>query len=666
MPSRGIKATALGLALSAALSAAPLWAAESKAGDDFFRYANEAWLNATNVQSGQGRFGARDEIAQMTQTQLKRLIHQSVSAQPGSPERKVGDFYSAYLDTAAIERSGESALHAAFERIDALADKSMLARHLGAELRIDVDPLNFAIFESPNLFGLWVGRGVHGEDHYLAYLLEGGLTLPSREAYLDGGSVNELLRRRFLDFVARALARAGLADAPARAARVLALETLIARAHATAAESEDSHNTENLWRAKDFAVQAPGFDWQAFFAAAGLSEHKQYVVWQSRGIAGSAALLGSQPLEDWKDYLRIRFILHNIETLPANYREAERALRGGLASRPRAEVALAAVNSVMADAVGRSYTLKYFPAAEKAFLAKVAANITKAFERRVGHATWMADTTKAKALLKLRTFYFGVGYPDAWPDFSTLTIAADDAGGNVDRVASWRYRRELLRLKGGIDPHEWIAPAQVAAAYYIPQQNGYNFAAALLQPPKFEHADSPAALYGSIGAIFGHEISHFIDLLGADTDERGAQRHWWSDEDKRRFEELGAPLAAQFSAYRPFPDLAVDGQRTLSENIADLGGLEAALEAFHDTLGEKAVDRQYLARVDREFFLAFARAWRVSFSDAGLRNQTANSDHAPEMYRVDTVRNLDEWYWAFDIRPGDRLYLAPKDRVHVW
>jgi predicted metalloendopeptidase len=385
MPSRGIKATALGLALlSAALGAAPLGAAELKPGDDFFGYANQTWLNATELPQGQGRFGARNEISQATQAELERLVHLSMSAAPGSLERKVGDYYAAYLDDAAIERNGAAALHAAFERIEALADKSMLAKHLGLELRIDVDPLNFGIFESPNLLGLWVGRGVQGEDHYLAYLLEGGLSLGNRDAYLDPSAVSQALRQRYLTFATRTLAHAGLTDAPARAARALALETLIARGHATTAESEDPHNSESLWRRSDFVAKAPGFDWEIFFGAAGLTKEKQLVVWQSRGIVSAAALLGSQPLQDWKDYLRIRFILRNIDALPQDYREAERQLHGVTDSLPRTELALAAVNAAMSEAVGKSYTDRYFPANEKAALNDVTRNVVKAYERRVG------------------------------------------------------------------------------------------------------------------------------------------------------------------------------------------------------------------------------------------------------------------------------------------
>ena len=292
--------------------------------------------------------------------------------------------------------------------------------------------------------------------------------------------------------------------------------------------------------------------------------------------------------------------------------------------------------------------------------------MTDAFSRRIEAAPWMAPATKKIALAKMKTMYFGVGYPESWPDDSRLTIRANDALGNRQRVADWDYRNAMAKLDQPVNTHEWTIPPQRTGAVLTFLQNAYNFSAALLKPPKFDPAASDAANYGAIGAIFGHEISHMVDTLGADYDEHGATHDWWTNEDKARYAATTQALVSQFAGYRPFPDLPIDGKLTLSENIADLGGLAAAFDAYRRTLGSKADDQDFVRRQDREFFIGFARAWRAKLNDAALRTQTTSNDHAPENYRVATVRNLDAWYLAFDVRPGQRLYLEPKARVRVW
>jgi predicted metalloendopeptidase len=444
----------------------------------------------------------------------------------------------------------------------------------------------------------------------------------------------------------------------------MALETAIARSHATPEASANDHNADSVWTRADFARRAPGIDWSAFFAAAGLSAQETFVAWQPGAVIGAAALVASQPLEAWKDYLRVRVLDRYADVLPRAFAEPALALHGTAA--PREQRAREATQLALSDALGRMYVERHFPAEQKARVETIVANVVAALVRRVEGATWMAPGTKALALTKLKSLYIGIGYPDHWQDYSDLAVDAEDAFGNLRRVESWKYRQTLARLGRPVDRTEWWIPPQMAGAILLFQQNAYDFSAALLQPPKFDPAASDAASYGAIGAIIGHDASHFIDLLGAEYEADGRERRWWTPEDLSRFELLTEPLINQFSGYHPLPDLVVNGKLTRSENIADLAGLAAAFDAYRTTLGGRVTDRDYVRRQDREFFLGFAQSWRSKASEAGMRKQIATDIHAPDNYRIATVRNLDAWYDAFDVKPGQRLYLEPRARVRIW
>ncbi len=386
-------------------------------------------------------------------------------------------------------------------------------------------------------------------------------------------------------------------------------------------------------------------------------------------------MVGSYSLAVWRDYLRFHLIDRYAEVLPQRFAKLSSQMRhlvkgdaehDAPTRRSRERRALQATGNALPDAVGRLYVDRYFPSETRARVQKIAANVIDSFARRVEAAQWMAPTTRSEALSKLTTMYFGVGYPDTWPDLSRLKIDATDPIGNLQRATDWSYRNALANLEKPTDRREWVISPQTVGACSIPPQNAYNFAAALLQVPKFDPTASDAANYGSIGAIFGHEISHFVDRLGADYDAQGRMHHWWTEADATRFAALEQPLVSQFSNYHPFPDVAINGKLSLTENIADLGGLAAAFDAYRRTLGERVNDKDFVRQQDRQFFIAFARAWRIKIGDDALRAQATNSDHAPERYRVLTVRNIDAWYDAFAVTPGQRLYLAPSARVRIW
>lgn len=659
------------IALLASCSALALRAQTvPKPGDDFFAYANAAWLQGTEIPPGRARWGARDEIEALTRRRLAQLLDDARSAPPGSFARKAADFRAAWLNEAAIEARGLAALRPQLDSIDAIADKDALIRALGRGMRADVDPLNWGIYQSSSLLGLSVEPSIHGETTYVAFLLQGGLGLPDREQYLSAEPRFQAIRAAYREYIASLLSFGGFDRGDQRGDAVLALETAIARTQAPRERSAVDHNADNVWTRAEFARQAPGIDWSAFFSAAGLGREESLVAWQPTAITGVAALIASQPLDVWKDYLRFHVVADYAEVLPRGVAEDAAMLRAavlpGQSPRPlRADRALDVTRSAMSDAVGRMYAARYFPADQKARVWRIVSDVTAAFIKRVAAATWMSPATRDQALAKLRSLYVGIGYPERWQDYSDLVVDPEDAVGNLRRVADRNYRRALARLGQPVDRKEWwIAPHQVGAILVF-QQNAYDFAAALLQAPKFDAAASDAASYGAIGAIIGHDVSHFVDVLGAEYGMDGAMRRWWTAEDASRFQVLAEPLANQFSGYHPFPDAAIDGKLTLTENIADLAGLVSAFDAYRLTLGAKAKDRDYVRQQDRAFFIGFAQGWRTKMSDAALRAQLTN-DHAPEMYRIATVRNLDAWYDAFDVRPGQRLYLAPEARVRIW
>ena len=638
-------------------------------GEDFFAYANGEWLQNSDIPPGMERWTARTEIDTLTRGQIATLLDDAAAAPAGSLARKVADFRAAYLDTAAVEARGIGAIAPLLDSIERVRNKSDLARLLGSWMPADVDPLNWGVYQSSHLLGLSVEPGIHGEKTYVAFLLQGGLGLTDREHYLGAEPEMRALRTRYREYIGRQLAAAGFDGSARRARAVMALETAIARTHATPEASARDSNALNLWTRAEFARRAPGMDWTAFFAGARLTDQEAFVAWQPTAVAGVAAAIASQPLHAWKDYLRVRVIDRYADVLPRAFAEPALAMHGAVSGRlpsPRAERAREATESAMAGALARMYGERSFPAERKARVEGIVANVLAAFVQRVSAATWLSPGSKAVALAKLKTLYFGVGYPDRWQDYSDLAVDRADAVGNRRRVADREYRRALSLLGRPVDRRQWWISPQTVGAVLVFQQNAYNFPAALLQPPKFDPAASDAANYGAIGAIVGHEISHYVDVLGAEWDTDGRARRWWTAEDSARFRAAATPLVRQYAGYRPFPDMAVDGERTRTENVADLAGLVSAFDAYRRTLGSRISDRAYVRRLDREFFLGFARSWRSRMRDGALRTQVAGDSHAPERYRIATVRNLDAWYDAFDVVPGQRLYLEPAARVRIW
>jgi predicted metalloendopeptidase len=683
-----IAVVVLGLALGSAAAPEPRAAAAApsprgvdlsamdrsvRPGDDFFAYANGSWLKKTEIPPDRAAYGVGAAMTELAAQRTAALIKEAAARQApaGSEARKIADYYASFMDEAGIEAKGTRPLDTALEDVARIEDRAALARALGGSLRTDVDVLNATQLHTSNLFGLWVAQDLDDPARYSPFLLQGGLGMPDREYYLDPSPRMADIRTKYQRHIAAVLKLEGVADAEAKAARIFELEHHIAETHVSRADSEDVAKGNNHWTRQDFATRAPGLDWPAFFAAAGLEAQPVFVVWQPGAVTGISRLVGEEPLETWKDYLSFREIEHASPFLPKAFAEENfdfyrRVLTGTPRQRDRWKRAVDTTNAALGEAVGKLYARRFFPPSEKARAREMVRNLLTAFSRRIDRLDWMAPQTKARAKAKLAALRVGVGYPDRWRDYSGLTVVRGDALGNARRAEIFEYGRNLKKLGQPVDRGEWVMTPQTVNAVNLPAMNALNFPAAILQPPRFD-SKAPAALnYGATGATIGHEISHSFDDQGALFDESGKLANWWTKEDFAHFQSSAAALVEQYDRYRPFPDLAVHGKQTLSENIADVAGLAAAHDAYKLSLGGKPAPAAGGLSGDQQFFLAFAQSWRTKIREPALRQRILTDGHAPPEYRADTVRNLDAWYGAFDVKPGEALYLAPADRVRIW
>ena len=644
-----------------------------KPGDNFFDYANGKWLATAKIPADRSSTGTFLKIFELTEKHTADLIQNAGKSHPaaGSNARRIADYYAAFMDEAAIAKHGLAPLKPELAAIDAIASKSDLARVLGSRLRADVDPINATNFHTENLFGLFVTQGLEDPSHTIAYLLQGGLAMPSRDYYLSTDPHMAAFRTQYHAYVVALLKQAGIADAAAKADTVIALETKIAKAQESLIDSQDVHKANNLWSMADFAQKAPGLDWATYFKAAGLDGQKQINAWQPTATTGLAALVASEPLDAWKDLLVFHTLDSAAPLLPKAYADLHfdfygHTLQGTPQQQPRWKRAVGATNVDLGDAVGQLYVQKYFPASSKAEVQQLVKNLIAAFDARIDTLSWMTPATRAKAKQKLVTLKVGVGYPEHWRDYSMLKISADDPLGNHLRAVKHEYAHQLAKLGQPVDRGEWWMTPQLVNAVNLPLQNALNFPAAILQPPFFDPKADAAANYGAIGAIIGHEISHSFDNTGADFDAQGKMENWWTPADEAHFKSATAQLAKQFDQYEALPGLHVNGEQTLGEDIADVSGLTIAYLAYHKSLGGKPAPVIDGLSGDQRFFLAFGQAWRSKMRDAALRQRIATDVHAPAQFRALTVRNLDAWYPAFNVQPGQKLYLAPDQRVKIW
>lgn len=632
-------------------------------GDDFWAYANGTWDRTTAIPDDKSSYGGFAVLDDLSRQRTRGIIEDAANAGASgdADARRVGAFYTTFMDVDAIEARGIAAIKPALDRIAAIKAPADLARAFGDNARHGIN----------QPFGIGVQQDPKNPTQYMVGMSQAGLGLPDRDYYLVDTPEFKAIRAKYTLHIAAMFRLAGFADCDARARAVFDLETAIARPHWSQVENRDPVKTYNLRSPAALAAEAPGVDWPALLAAAGVERETRIDVAQPTAFAGMARLVADQPLAAWRDYLAYHWLASKASVLPKAF-DAEAfafygtVLSGQPAQEPRWKRGVNAVDEAMGEAVGRLYVARYFTPQAKAKIDALVHNLLASMGGRIDEAAWMSPATKAEAHRKLATFDPKLGYPSKWRDYSKLVVVAGDAVGNQDHGSQFAYDRNLAKLGGPLDRTEWGMTPMTINAYYNPPMNEIVFPAAIMQPPFFDPAADAAINYGAIGAVIGHEISHGFDDEGRQYDASGALRDWWTPADGTAFNARAGRLVKQYDAYEPLPGTHVQGALTLGENIADLSGIRIAYEAYHLSLGGKP-DRVIGGLTgDQRFFLGWAQVWRGKTRDAALLSQLTADPHSPERYRVATLRNFDPWYAAFDVKPGDKLYLAPADRVRIW
>ena len=641
-------------------------------GDDYFAYADGSWIKNTQIPPDRSSIGAGWIADQEREKNTRSLFNDILKSNPSSGTNAlIANYYHAYLSTDAIDHAGFAPAKADLDAIAKIADTHQLSAAIGATLRADTDPLNATNFTTENLFGIFVTQGLATAGEQIPYLMQGGIGLPERDYYLSADPKMSDIRNKYRTYVEGVLAAAAYPDPAGAAGRILDLETKIAKAHETREVSEDTGKGAQVWTRAQLEQKAPGIDWAALLGAAGLASAAKFDAYHFAAIPGLAALVGSEPLQNWKDWLAFHTLNQQADVLPKPIRDAhfafyETTLKGTPQQRPRDALALNAASNALRDAVGKAYVDKFFPASSKAEIQKMVDNLKAAFSRRVKAIGWMAPSTKEEALKKVQNIVVGIGYPDSWRDYSGLTISPDNAYANQKNALLWEYHHQIAKIGKPMDRHEWWMPPQLVNAVNLPVQNALNFPAAILVKPFFDPNADAAFNYGAIGATIGHEISHSFDTGGALFDASGTLRNWWTPSDFKRFQQYADMLAKQFDAYQALPGLNVNGKLTINEDIADVAGLGAAYEAYKASLNGKPAPVIGGYTGDQRFFLAYAQSWASKMRPEYLRQIVLTNGHAPAQFRARTVRNLDAWYPAFNVKPGQKLYLTPEQRVKIW
>jgi putative endopeptidase len=635
-----------------------------KPGDDFFAFVNGTWAKNTQIPADRSSYGAFATLRDLSEARTRQLVE---SYKVGNPTRdgdqaKVAALYRGFLDEAAIEALDAKPLQPKLAAIRAAGSKDQMARIMGQSLG--------------SFGGSFFGSGVNDDsknpDYYVLYMGQSGLGLSDRELYLQDKFAPQ--KARYQQYVAQMLGMAGWADAEAAAARVVALETEIARAHWTRAESRNRDKTYNPYAPAQLAAMAPGFPWATFMAAAGIGKAEKVVVSQNTAFPKLAQIFAGADLDTLKAWQAFHTTDEAAPLLSkrfsdANFEFRQKFLQGQPEQRERWKRAVAVAEGAMGEAIGRDYVKLYYPAESKVKMDKLVADLRVAMRNRINGLQWMSPATKVQALAKLESFGLKIGHPDKWRDYSALQVRNGDLFGNVERAAKfeWDYRRN--RLGQRVDEAEWGMTPQTVNAYYSPVKNEIVFPAAILQPPFFDPNADAAVNYGAIGGVIGHEISHGFDDQGRKSDGKGILRDWWTAEDAAKFEAQASRLGAQYEAY-PFPtlpDMRINGRVAMGENIGDLGGILLGLEAYRTSLGGKPAPVIDGFTGEQRLFMGWAQVWRTLWRDDALRQQIINGPHSPGQIRAFApLRNVDAWYEAFNVKPGDKLYVPPEERVRIW
>ena len=626
-------------------------------GDDFFDYASGTWYKNTAIPADKAAYGMFNVLDDLSRERTRTILEEAAK-RPGD---KIADFYTSYMDQAAVEAKGLTPIKPWLDRIAAAKTKGELVATMAYLQRQGV----------PGLVGVGVGADDKAPDSYVVGINQGGIGLPDRDYYLKDDPKLAAVRTAYQAYLAQMLGLAGEANGAARAAALFGMEKDIATAHWTRIESRDADKTYNQWTAADFSAKAPGFPWADYLQQLGMQGRPFYLVSQPSAVTGEAAIFARAPLPVLQDFLRLRVIRAYAAYLPKQVDDANFAFYGTVLSGvPQQQVrwkrAVGTVSGGMGEAIGQQYVERYFPPESKAAMDQLVKNIIAAMGTRIDKLEWMAPETKVKAHAKLAAFTPKIGYPDHWRDYSSLQIQRGDLVGNVARANAFEFDRDLHKLGQPMDRSEWGMTPMTINAYANPTWNEIVFPAAILQPPFFDAKADPAVNYGGIGAVIGHELSHHFDDQGRKYDPTGKLADWWTPRDVAQFKTFTDKLSAQYDGYEPIPGQHIQGGLTLGENIADLAGLTVAIDAYHRSLNGKPAPVIGGLTGDQRFYMGWAQVWRIKQREESTRSALLSDPHSPGHYRVLTVRNLDPWYAAYKVKPGQKLYLAPADRVKIW
>jgi putative endopeptidase len=628
-------------------------------GDSFFGHVNGGWFAGATIPPDQPLAGVSMDLYSRTQAQLRAIIEESARNPRTENERKIGPLYNSFLDEERIESLDAQPLQAELAEIRAARTHADITRMMARNLR----------GYGASLFGIAVIPDVQGERLYTPALDAAGIGLPDRDYYL--AEQFRPHREAYSQYLARTLGMIGWGDAEAVAGRVLAFETRIAEAHWSRTEQRDPNRLYNPMSPAELGAYAPGFDWNAFLTEARLGGTERIIVGQKSAVQKLARLFAGTDPETLRAWLAFRLTNEVSPFLSRRFVENQFAFQQVLSGQPqmwpRWQRAVSVVEGTLGEALGQEYVRRHFPASSRRAVQDMVGNLQQAMRRRIEGAGWMSPQTRAEALRKLDRQRVKVGYPDRWRDYSGVRIDAGDLYGNVERAAAFAVDYQFNRIGQPLDRDEWLMTPQTLNAYYHPVQNEIVFPAAMLQAPMFDPNADPAVNYGAIGAVIGHEITHGFDDQGRQFDADGQLRDWWTPEDAARFSAAAGQLAAQYDGYEGVPGANVNGRLTLGENIGDQGGLRLALDAYHASLGGRPAPVIGGYTGDQRLFMAWAQGWRNKMREEQMRMLLVTDVHSPHRWRVDgAVRNFDEWHRAFDVRPGQALYLAPDQRVRVW
>lgn len=632
-----------------------------RAQDDFYRYTNGKWLAATEIPADKSNYGIFTVLADKAREDVQKIIENA--GQSDKPEaKKLADLYASFMDTATIEARGVAVLEPLLAEIEAIEDSDGLAAYFGAALRNGI----------AGPFSFYINNDSKQPDRYLSYFYQSGLGLPDRDYYFRDDEKSTATRAEYVSHIATMYDLAGWENGAAAADTLMAMETAIAEGHWTRVERRDRDKTYNLHTLKSLNELAPGMNWAAAMSAAGMADQNEFVVRNPSYFTHLAQLLGKYSLEDWKTYARWQVLNNYASVLPEaidaqNFAFYGTVLKGTEAQEARWKRAVNTVNGVLGEQVGQIYVAEHFPPAAKARMVELVENLREAYRQSILELEWMGEKTKLKAIEKLEKFRPKIGYPDKWKSYDALEIAADDLFGNTLRANRFEFDREVAKLGGPVNRDEWFMTPQTVNAYYNPGMNEIVFPAAILQPPFFDLNADDAVNYGAIGGVIGHEMGHGFDDQGAKSDGDGVLQNWWTEQDLAEFKARTQQLVEQYNEFTVLDDEHVNGELTLGENIGDLGGLSIAYKAYQLSLGGNAPATMDGFSGDQRFFLGWSQVWARKYRDEELLQRLITDPHSPSEFRANgVVRNMPEFYRAFDVKEGDKLFLPAEQRVKIW